>query len=78
MLKNAESNAEYKGLDADHLVIDHIQVRSLFCLVYLAEFEDCFISGFSSYSYFSDPRHSSSDSYVVHLVIDHIQGGDSS
>ena len=26
MLKNAESNAEYKGLDADHLVIDHIQV----------------------------------------------------
>ena len=30
LLKNAESNAEYKGLDADHLVIDHIQVRSLF------------------------------------------------
>ena len=27
LLKNAESNAEYKGLDADHLVIDHIQVR---------------------------------------------------
>nr|ALS04462.1 60S ribosomal protein L17 [Acartia pacifica]ALS04463.1 60S ribosomal protein L17 [Acartia pacifica] len=27
MLKNAESNAEYKGLDADHLVIDHIQVQ---------------------------------------------------
>ena len=27
MLKNAESNAEYKGLDADHLVIDHIQVN---------------------------------------------------
>ena len=27
MLKNAESNAEYKGLDADHLIIDHIQVR---------------------------------------------------
>lgn len=27
MLKNAESNAEYKGLDADHLVIDHIQVK---------------------------------------------------
>merc|ERR1711862_301162 len=26
LLKNAESNAEYKGLDADHLVIDHIQV----------------------------------------------------
>merc|ERR1712194_617709 len=25
--KNAESNAEYKGLDADHLVIDHIQVN---------------------------------------------------
>lgn len=27
MLKNAESNAEYKGLDADHLVVDHIQVN---------------------------------------------------
>merc|ERR1711972_1131423 len=27
MLKNAESNAEYKGLDSDHLVIDHIQVN---------------------------------------------------
>ena len=30
ILKNAESNAEYKGLD--HLVIDHIQVwRGIFC-----------------------------------------------
>merc|ERR1712107_931690 len=27
MLKNAESNAEYKGLDADHLIIEHIQVN---------------------------------------------------
>merc|ERR1712111_334156 len=27
LMKNAESNAEYKGLDADHLVIDHIQVN---------------------------------------------------
>merc|ERR1712025_1030757 len=27
MLKNAESNAEYKGLDTDHLVIEHIQVN---------------------------------------------------
>merc|ERR1712179_661878 len=27
MGKNAESNAEYKGLDADHLVIEHIQVN---------------------------------------------------
>merc|ERR1712080_245203 len=27
LLKNAESNTEYKGLDADHLVIDHIQVN---------------------------------------------------
>merc|ERR1719411_2415916 len=27
LLKNAESNAEYKGLDADPLVIDHIQVN---------------------------------------------------
>merc|ERR1711955_140493 len=27
MLKNAESNAELKGLDADHLIIEHIQVN---------------------------------------------------
>eukprot|EP00088_Acartia_fossae_P037896 TRINITY_DN3912_c0_g1_i1.p1 TRINITY_DN3912_c0_g1~~TRINITY_DN3912_c0_g1_i1.p1 ORF type:complete len:188 (-),score=56.71 TRINITY_DN3912_c0_g1_i1:92-655(-) len=27
LLKNAESNAEYKGLDPDHLWIDHIQVN---------------------------------------------------
>merc|ERR1712179_593109 len=27
LLKNAESNAEYKGLDAYHLVVDHIQVN---------------------------------------------------
>merc|ERR1711994_858041 len=27
LLKNAESNAEYKGLDAEHLVVDHIQVN---------------------------------------------------
>ncbi|PAA83634.1 hypothetical protein BOX15_Mlig006767g3, partial [Macrostomum lignano] len=27
LLKNCESNAEFKGLDADHLVIDHIQVN---------------------------------------------------
>merc|ERR1719397_1646192 len=27
MLKNAESNAEYKCLDADHLVVEHIQVN---------------------------------------------------
>ena len=36
MLKNAESNAEYKGLDADHLVVDHVLVRCLivnFCFV---------------------------------------------
>merc|ERR1711884_774583 len=28
LLKNAESNAEYKGLDTDHLVVDHIQVNT--------------------------------------------------
>merc|ERR1711977_412203 len=28
MLKNAESNAEVKGLDVDALVIDHIQVNA--------------------------------------------------
>merc|ERR1711997_151908 len=27
MLKNAESNAEYKGLDADHLIIEHTLVE---------------------------------------------------
>ena len=27
LLRNAESNAEYKGLDVDNLVIDHIQVN---------------------------------------------------
>merc|ERR1719479_236620 len=27
LLKNAESNAEYKGLDVDQLVVDHIQVN---------------------------------------------------
>merc|ERR1711894_517895 len=27
LLKNAESNAELKGLDVDHLVIDHVQVN---------------------------------------------------
>merc|ERR1712024_148646 len=27
LLKNAESNAEYKGLDTDHLMIEHIQVN---------------------------------------------------
>ncbi|CAG0919011.1 unnamed protein product [Notodromas monacha] len=27
LLKNAESNAYYKGLERDHLVIDHIQVN---------------------------------------------------
>jgi large subunit ribosomal protein L17e len=27
LLKNAESNAELKGLDVDHLVIDHMQVN---------------------------------------------------
>lgn len=29
LLKNAESNAEYKGLDVDRLVIDHILVSIL-------------------------------------------------
>ena len=27
LLKNAESNAEYKGMDVDYLVVDHIQVN---------------------------------------------------
>merc|ERR1711972_1185518 len=27
LLRNAESNAEYKGLDAENLIVDHIQVN---------------------------------------------------
>ena len=33
LLKNAESNAEYKGLDPDHLVIEHIQVNILMLIM---------------------------------------------
>jgi len=32
LLKNAESNADYKGLDVDRLVIEHIQVNHAPCL----------------------------------------------
>ncbi|CRL01912.1 CLUMA_CG015060, isoform A [Clunio marinus] len=32
LLKNAEANADYKGLDIDRLVIDHIQVNRAPCL----------------------------------------------
>ncbi|GAB0092421.1 60S ribosomal protein L17 [Sergentomyia squamirostris] len=32
LLRNAESNADYKGLDVDRLVIDHIQVNRAPCL----------------------------------------------
>ncbi|XP_031634958.1 60S ribosomal protein L17-like [Contarinia nasturtii] len=32
LLKNAESNSEYKGLDVDRLVIDHILVNRAPCL----------------------------------------------
>uniref|UniRef100_T1E7L5 Large ribosomal subunit protein uL22 n=1 Tax=Anopheles aquasalis TaxID=42839 RepID=T1E7L5_ANOAQ len=32
LLKNAEANADYKGLDVDRLVIDHIQVNRAPCL----------------------------------------------
>lgn len=35
LLKNAESNAEYKGLDVDRLVIDHIQVRTPILMKFL-------------------------------------------
>lgn len=31
LLRNAESNADYKGLDTDKLVIDHIQVNKAGC-----------------------------------------------
>lgn len=33
LLKNAEANADFKGLDIDRLVIDHIQVRLPFVQV---------------------------------------------
>merc|ERR1712035_168195 len=33
LLKNAESNADLKGLDVDHLVIDHIQVNRAHCRI---------------------------------------------
>lgn len=32
LLKNAESNADYKGLDIDRLVIEHVQVNRAPCL----------------------------------------------
>lgn len=32
LLKNAESNADYRGLDVERLVIDHIQVNHAPCL----------------------------------------------
>lgn len=32
LLRNAESNADYKGLDVDRLVVDHIQVNRAPCL----------------------------------------------
>jgi len=32
LLKNAESNADFKGLDIERLVIDHIQVNRAPCL----------------------------------------------
>lgn len=34
LLRNAESNADYKGLDVDRLVIDHIQVCTLLEFIY--------------------------------------------
>lgn len=33
LLRNAESNADYKGLDVDRLVIDHIQVSSFLFII---------------------------------------------
>ncbi|XP_072392470.1 large ribosomal subunit protein uL22-like [Diabrotica undecimpunctata] len=32
LLRNAESNADYSGLDVDRLVVDHIQVNRAACL----------------------------------------------
>ena len=36
LLKNAESNADVKGLDVDSLVIDHIQVNRAPYMRYVA------------------------------------------
>lgn len=50
LLKNAEANADYRGLDVDRLVVDHIQVRNFkkvfhhlcFCLILtLARTSEC-------------------------------------
>lgn len=38
LLRNAESNADYKGLDVDRLVIDHIQV----CLTFFSLQPQCY------------------------------------
>lgn len=35
MLRNAESNADYSGLDVDKLVVEHIQVSKHICLLFL-------------------------------------------
>ena len=41
LLKNAESNAEFKGLDPDHLVIDHIMVNYLTYLQKINKLKTC-------------------------------------
>lgn len=47
LLKNAEANADYKGLDIDRLVVDHIQVRIIrkFAQVTGADYANIFILG---------------------------------
>lgn len=37
MLRNAESNADYSGLDVDRLVIEHIQVSSVVYIVRISK-----------------------------------------
>merc|ERR1712083_211009 len=51
LLKNAESNAEYKGLDPDHLVIEHIQVNRAPCHI-----EVCLVEKEQAFSKKDEPE----------------------
>lgn len=53
LLRNAESNADFKGLDVDRLVIDHIQVCGTH---YLFNISDKFIEVLHKIVYFWNAR----------------------
>lgn len=50
LLRNAESNADYKGLDVDRLVIDHIQVRLI--IVYMEMYCSLLLDNIVSLNYY--------------------------